>query len=285
MDTSITTVQAAKAHAFKHMHRPGARLLLANPWDAGSARLLEREGFEALATTSAGSAFSKGLADGAMSRQAVIDQLHAICNATRVPVTADLESGYGARPSTVAETVRMSAEAGAVGASIEDATGDPAHPLYPLQVAVHRIRAAVEAARSLPFPFLLTARTENLVVGDASLTQTIARLQAYQDAGADVLFAPGVRQIKDIRSILREINRPLNVMTGFIGAPHPHALFAAGVSRVSVGGSLARAATAEMLRAARELRQREESTYAERAVSNKELQEIFAQPANVAEEP
>ncbi|MES2999781.1 MAG: isocitrate lyase/phosphoenolpyruvate mutase family protein [Pseudomonadota bacterium] len=282
MNTPTTTAQAAKAIAFRNLHQAGARLLLANPWDAGSARLLEMEGFDALATTSAGTAFFRGQADGTLSRRVTIEQLRAICGATHLPVSADLENGYGEAPAFVAETIRMSAIAGAVGASIEDTTGDPAQPLHPVEAAADRIRAAVEAARSLPFPFVLTGRCENLLVGDAGLAHTIARLQAYQEAGADVLFAPGVRLPQDVRSILREIDRPLNVMVGFAGAPHPHELFALGVARVSVGGSLARAALGELRRAARELREHAQTRYAEQAIPNKELQQLFAQPRDGA---
>jgi 2-methylisocitrate lyase-like PEP mutase family enzyme len=269
--------QADKAQAFRALHQAAHAFVIPNPWDVGSARLLAHLGFKALATTSAGFAFSQGRPDRTLSRDLVIQHLVAIATATNLPVSADLESGFADTPEEVAQTIRLAAEAGVVGASIEDATGQAAHPLYSRAVAAERIRAAAQAARSLPFHFTLTARAENYAFGKPDLADTIGRLQAYQEAGADVLFAPGLTRQQDIATVVREVDRPLNVL---IGSPaivlSVQELSELGVRRVSVGGSLARAAWGAFLNAATELRDHGTAHYGHAAISGPSLNELFA---------
>ncbi|AKJ27399.1 isocitrate lyase/PEP mutase family protein [Caldimonas brevitalea] len=269
---------AHKAETFRELHRREGAFLIPNPWDVGSARLLEMAGFKALATSSAGHAFSIGKPDNGVGFEAMMRHLADVASATALPVSADLENGYGDTPEAVVRTVRAAAEAGVVGGSIEDATGRPDAPLYPVEVAAERIRAAAEAARSLPFPFTLTARAENYLVGQADLADTIRRLQAYQEAGADVLFAPGLRSLDDIATLVRSVDRPVNVIMGIAGVDLTLAdLAAAGVKRVSLGGSLARAAYGALLRATRELQQHGSFGYAADAVPMREINEMFRQ--------
>lgn len=213
------TTQAEKARRFKALHAGPDTFIVPNPWDAGSARLLEHMGFKALATTSAGLAFSLARPNGenAVSRDEALDNARAIVNAVNIPVSADLENGFGTEPEACAETVRRAAEAGLAGGSIEDATGHSDDPIFPLEAAVERVRAAVETARSLPFPFMLTARAENFLHGRADLADTIRRLQAFQEAGADVLFAPGLRTASDISAVTTSVDRPVNVVMGLAG--------------------------------------------------------------------
>src|SRR5919108_1474233 len=206
--------QAQKADAFRALHaRPGA-FIIPNPWDAGTAKLLASLGFEALATTSLGLSNMLGRVDGTMtvSRAEVLDNCRAIADATDLPVSADLENGYAHEPRAAAEMIRLAAEAGVVGGSIEDATGDEAKPIYDFQHAVERVQAAVETARSLPFPFTLTARAENFLHGRRDLADTIRRLQAFQEAGADVLYAPGLATRQEIAEVVRSVARPVNVL-------------------------------------------------------------------------
>ena len=268
--------QLEKATEFRHLHtRPGA-FIIPNPWDAGSARLLAHCGFEALASTGAGHAFSCGLTDGGVGRERMLRYLAELTAATDLPVSADLEGGFGDAPETVAETIRLAAAAGVVGGSIEDASDDRDAPLYPLGLAVERIQAAAEAARALPFPFTLTARAENFVVGQKDLDDTIRRLQAYQEAGADVLFAPGLQSAGDIARVVAAVDRPVNVVMGFHGVQLGRTMLEAlGVKRVSAGGSLARAALGALLRAAEEMRESGTFHYAEEAVAARELSRIF----------
>lgn len=267
----------AKAIAFRALHARADGFIVPNPWDVGSARLLAQLGFEALATTSAGYAFSRGVPDNFVPREALMVHLAEIAAATHLPVTADLENGFGDAPEEVARTVRLAAEVGVVGGSIEDARSGPGDRLYAREFAAERIRAAAEAARSLPFPFVLTARAENYRVGQPDLADTIARLQAYQEAGADVLFAPGLIRQQDIATVVRSVDRPVNVMLGdpclVLGAPE---LAQLGVRRVSVGASLARAAFGEFLRAASELRAHGSASYARAAVSGADLSRRFS---------
>lgn len=266
--------QAEKAEAFRALHEKPEGFIIPNPWDAGSARLLEITGFEALATTSAGFSFSLGKPDNSVSLAPLLEHLRDIVGATNLPVSADLENGFGDRPEDAAETILLAAGTGIVGGSIEDATGNPENPLYSADLAVERIRVAVAAARTLPFHFTFTARADNYFVGKFDLADTISRLQAYQDAGADVLFAPGLSRQEDIATVLREIDRPLNVLLGFapLGAQE---LIQMGVKRLSVGGSLARSAYGEFLRAAKELRDQGTTSYAGQAVSAKEINALF----------
>jgi 2-methylisocitrate lyase-like PEP mutase family enzyme len=247
--------QAAKATAFRSLHeRPGA-FVIPNPWDAGTARILAALGFEALATTSAGLAFALGLRDGAAGREATLANARAVVDATDLPVSADLENGFGHLPEEAAETIRLAAGAGLVGGSIEDASGDSACPIYDLGQAVERVAAAVEAARALPFCFVLTARAENFLHGRPDLDDTIRRLQAFERAGADVLYAPGLPNLDAIRAVCAAVSRPVNVLAGGSGTPSVGALAEAGVKRISLGSALSRAALGALVRAAREIRE------------------------------
>ncbi len=227
--------------------------MIPNPWDVGSARILAALGFEALATTSGGLAYSLGRRDGqgAVSREETLQHAATIVEATPLPVAADLENGYGDDPETVAETIRAAAAAGLVGGSIEDATTRPDEPIYPLAQAAERVQAAAEAARSLPF--LFTARAENYLYGRRDLDDTLARLEAYEAAGADVLYAPGLTDIEEIRQVCGALSKPVNVIA-MPGGPSVAELTAAGVTRVSLGSALYRAAMGGFLRAAKELR-------------------------------
>jgi 2-methylisocitrate lyase-like PEP mutase family enzyme len=258
------------------LHHRGRAFLIPNPWDAGTARLLAGFGFEALATTSAGCAFSRGRPDGSIERDAMLDHIADIVAATDLPVSADLETGFGDAPETVAATIRSCAARGAAGGSIEDTSRTAASGLYELAHAVERVRAAAETARALPSPFMLTARAENYMVGRPDLAETIARLQAFQDAGADVLYAPGLRTTEEIRTLVGAVDRPVNVLMGMAGTPLDLAtLSALGVKRVSVGSALARTALGAFLRAAREMHDRGTFTFASEAVSYQEMNRML----------
>lgn len=262
-----------KYAAFLAIHeRPGA-FVVANPWDAGSSRILTALGFEALATTSAGFAFSVGRRDSsaALSRDAVLDNARAIVEATHLPVTADLEDGFGAAPDACALTIARASEIGLVGGSIEDATGNAASPIFDFAQAVERVAAAAEAARRLPF--MLTARAENYLWGRPDLDDTIRRLQAFEQAGADVLYAPGLPDLDSIRTVCASVSRPVNVVAGLSGPPFTVAeLQDAGVKRISVGGSFARAALGGLARAAREVLERGTFHYAADAMPAREAE-------------
>lgn len=268
--------QAEKATAFRALHERAGAFIIPNPWDAGTARLLAHLGFEALATTSAGYAFSIGQRDNSVGREKMMEHVSAIVAATDLPVSADLENGFGDDPGTVAETFRLAAATGLAGGSIEDSTGRRENPIYDLGLAVERVRAAVEVARSLPFPFTVTGRSENFLVGRPDLADTIRRLQAYQEAGADVLYAPALASREDIVAVVRSVDRPVNVVMGLQGVQLSlDELAEIGVKRVSVGGSLARTALGAFLRAAREMRERGTFTYAADAVSHREINGMF----------
>jgi 2-methylisocitrate lyase-like PEP mutase family enzyme len=268
--------QAEKGSRFRALHERQGAFIIPNPWDVGTARLLAYLGFEALATTSAGYAFSLGRRDNTVGRDEMMEHVSAIASATDLPVSADLGNGFGDDPATVAETIRLAAAAGLVGGSIEDASGRAGDPIYEPAPAVERIRAAAEAARSLPFPFVLTARAENYLFGRRELDDTIARLQAYQEAGADVLYAPGLTSRDDIAEIVRSVDRPVNVVMGLQGVQLSLAELAAiGVKRVSVGSALSRAALGAFLRAAREMRETGTFTFARDAVSYGEISALF----------
>jgi 2-methylisocitrate lyase-like PEP mutase family enzyme len=272
-------VQMTKAEAFKALHeRPGV-FAIPNPWDAGSAKLLARLGFEALATTSAGFAFSLGKPDGALavSREETLEHARVIVEATSLPVSADLQNGFGDEPENCAETIRLAAKAGLVGASIEDATGNIEDPIYSFELSVERVKAAARAARDLPFPFMLTARAENFLHGRHDLKDTIRRLEAYADAGADVLYAPGLKTREDISAAAKAVApKPLNVVTGLVGVSLSlDELAGLGVKRVSVGSALARAAYGAFLRAAEEIRREGSFTFAEDAVAFARINAMF----------
>jgi len=271
--------QALRAQAFRSLHdRPGL-FAIPNPWDAGSAKMLAALGFEALATTSAGYAFSLGKPDGegAVDRDETLANLRAIVGATSLPVAADLENGFGDDPVTCAETILLAAAAGLVGGSIEDASGRADAPIYPFDLSVARVTAAVEAARSLPFPFVLTARAENFLHGRADLNDTIRRLEAFAEAGADVLYAPALKTREEIEAVVRAVApKPVNVVAGIAGqALSLTELAALGVKRVSLGSSFARAAYGAFLRAAREVRQDGTFNFAREAVPYAEINAMF----------
>jgi 2-methylisocitrate lyase-like PEP mutase family enzyme len=267
-----------KAAAFRALHeRPGA-FVIPNPWDAGTARLLASLGFEALATTSLGLANSLGRVDGTngVSRAQVIENCRVIAAATDLPVNADLENGYAHEPRAAAEIIRLAAAAGISGGSIEDATGEPARPIYDFEHAVERVQAAVEVARALPVPFMLTARAENLLHGRLDLDDTIRRLQAFEKAGADVLYAPGVRDLATIQTVVSAVSRPVNVV---MSAADPDLTVAqlagVGVKRISVGGALSRLALAAFMKGAREMAERGGFTWMRDTVPSKDLKDVF----------
>lgn len=281
----MKVTQTEKAKRFRELHRlpvksgepvtsapPGA-FIIPNPWDAGSARLLAGLGFEALATTSSGFAMSLGRVDGSVTRDEALAHSRAIVNAVDLPVAADLENCFGDDPGTVAETIRLAAATGLVGGSVEDFSGDTQQPIYDFALAVERVTAAAEAARSLPFPFTLTARAENFLHGRADLDDTIRRLQAFANAGADVLFAPGLPDLESIRKVCAAVApHPVNALAGIKGLAFSAAeLAAAGVRRISLGGSLARYAYGSFFAAAREALETGQFVYVDRVPPRNEL--------------
>jgi 2-methylisocitrate lyase-like PEP mutase family enzyme len=271
--------QAEKSIAFRALHERAGAFIIPNPWDAGSARLLASLGFDALATTSLGLACTLGRPDGAaaVSRREVLDNCAAIASATELPVSADLENCYAREPRAAAEMIRLAAEAGVVGGSIEDASGDERNPVYDFALAVERVQAAVEMARSLDFPFVLTARAENFFLGRRDLDDTIRRLQAFEKAGADVLYAPGLRDLDTIRTVARAITKPLNVVVGMLEPGISAAdLAQAGVKRISVGGALCRLALRHMMDGAREMRERGTFTWMAQVPPYAETSRIFS---------
>jgi 2-methylisocitrate lyase-like PEP mutase family enzyme len=272
------TTQAQKAAAFRALHERDGAFIVPNPWDAGTARLLTAFGFEALATTSLGLANTLGRVDGsgAVSRQEVLENCAQISAATHLPVSADLENCYADEPRAAAELIRLAAEAGVVGGSIEDATGDAQAPIYDFQLSVERVHAAVEVARSLPFPFVLTARAENYLHGRRDLDDTLRRLQAYEKAGADVLYAPGLRDLATMRTLVASVSKPVNVVMSTAEPGLTAAQLAKiGVKRISIGGSLSRLALAFVLKAAREMKEQGSFTWMAEAVPTEELNRFF----------
>jgi 2-methylisocitrate lyase-like PEP mutase family enzyme len=270
------TTQTEKGQAFRALHQRDYAFIIPNPWDIGTARLLAHLGFEALASTSAGYACSMGVRDYAVGRKAMIAHVAALASSTNLPVSADLENGFADAPEMVAETINLAAAAGVVGGSIEDATGRAEHPIYEQALAAERVRAAAENARALEFPFTLTARAENYLHGRRDLRDTIQRLQAYQEAGADVLYAPGLTSEDEIATLVHSVDRPVNVLMGIPGASlNLAALSAIGVKRVSVGSALARTALSAFLRAAREMRNDGTFKFAEDAASSREIVAVF----------
>ena len=247
--------QTLRAHAFKALHERAGAFVIPNPWDAGSAKMLASLGFEALATTSAGYAFSNARPDGAMNLDDTLANVRAIVAATNLPVAVDLENGFADDPVECAQSILRAAEVGAVGGSIEDATGREATPIYCFEHAVARIEAAVAAARSLPFPFMLTARAENFLHGNPDLADTIRRLQACAEAGADVLYAPGLRSAEEVLAVVRAVApKPVNVLMSGGLKLTVEQLSEMGVKRISVGSALALAAYGEFFRAAEEIK-------------------------------
>ena len=276
--------QLEKAHAFRALHEREGAFIIPNPYDAGTARLLAHLGFQALATTSAGASFSAGKPDYGVNREEMFAHVAMIAAAVDLPVSGDLESGFGDAPEVVAETIRLAAESGLVGGSIEDAKdndGDSTNreedPIYAIEVAAERIRAAAGAAHGLGFPFTLTARAENYLHGRNDLADTIKRLQAYQEAGADVLYAPGITNKEEIATLVRAVDRPVNVLAGLGDATLDAATLAAiGVKRISVGSALSRAALGAFFRAAHEMRDHGTFTFAGNASNGRELNRIFS---------
>ncbi len=268
----MTTTSLEKAEQFRSLHQGAGAFVIANAWDGASARLLTKLGFRALATSSGAAAATLGRLDGRITREETLAHSRVIVDSTSLPVSADLEKGFGDRPEVVAETIRLAASAGLAGGSIEDSTGERANPLFDLGLATERVAAAAEAARALPFPFLLTARSENFLRGHPDLDDTIRRLQAYERAGADVLFAPGLPDLAAVRTVCAAVSKPVNFMAGIPGKSFPVAdLAAAGVKRVSLATSLYRAAIAGLLAAAREVKESATFTYVDRVVTTPEL--------------
>jgi 2-methylisocitrate lyase-like PEP mutase family enzyme len=276
----MTVTRYEKYEAFRALHeRPGA-FVIPNPWNAGTARILTAMGFEALATTSAGFAFSIGRRDGTagVTRDEALENAKSIVEATHLPVSADLENGFGRSPDECGKTIRLAADIGLVGGSIEDATGDPNDPIYDFKLSVERVAVAAYAARECGV--MLTARAENFLHGRADLDDTIRRLQAYSDAGANVLYAPGLPSLDAIRVACASIAKPVNVLMGLKGATYSvEELAAAGVKRISVGGSLARAALGAFVRAAREIKEKGTFTFAADAISHADVTAYMEKPA------
>jgi 2-methylisocitrate lyase-like PEP mutase family enzyme len=266
----MMTTQHEKAERFKALHAKA--FVFPNPWDAGSARILAGLGFEALATSSGASAGVLGKRDGKVTRDEALAHARAIVEATDLPVAADLEKGFGDSPQDAAETIRLAAAVGLVGGSIEDATGNKDKPLYDIGQATERIAAAVEAARSVGFPFMLTARAENFLRGSPDLDDTIRRLQAYEKAGADVLFAPGLPDLASVRIVCSSLSKPFNFMVGIKGKSFTVAeLKEAGVKRISLATSLYRAAMSGLIDAAREAKDSGRFTYLDRTLTTPDL--------------
>jgi 2-methylisocitrate lyase-like PEP mutase family enzyme len=267
----MTVTREQKYTAFRELHERSGAFVIPNPWNAGTARILTALGFEALATTSAGYAFSAGRRDSSaeLTRDEILGNAKAIVEATHLPVSADLQDGFGRAPEMCAETIHLASEIGLVGGSIEDATGDGSDPIYDFRLAVERVAAAAKAAQDRSF--LLTARAENFLHGRPDLDDTIKRLQAFAEVGAEVLYAPGLPNLEAIREVCASVSRPVNVVMGLKGATFSiEELTAVGVKRISVGGSLARVALAAFVRAAREVKEKGTFTYAADAIPHAE---------------
>ena len=272
---------AERCAAFRSLHDRPEPFVIPNPWDAGSARILAAAGFEALATTSAGAAFVLGRRDGTLTRDEALANAQAIVDATPLPVSADLENGYGDDPATVADTITRAHAIGLAGASVEDASGDPAAPIYPFDLSVARVAAAVQAARALPHGFMVTARAEGLLHGQPDLAEIIRRLRAFQDAGADVLYAPGLADLAAIRTVTAAVSRPVNVLAGIghgLGLTVAD-LGQAGVRRISLGAALSRAALGTLFQAAHEMRDGGTFGFLQQAAASAEINAVMASEA------
>lgn len=264
--------QAEKAEQFQALHTQPGSFVIPNPWDGGSARILAGLGFKALATSSGAQAGTYGRRDGKVTRDEALAHCRQIVNATELPVAADLERGFGQTPAEVGETYRLAAEAGLIGASIEDATGNMESPLFSLEEATERVAAAVEAVRTLPFHFMLTARAEGFLRGNTDLDDAIKRLRAYEAAGADVLFAPGLPDLEAIGTVCQSVSKPVNFMVGVPNRSFNVAdLTAAGVKRISLATSLYKAAMTGLLAAAKETLEEGTFTYVENSMPTREL--------------
>lgn len=268
--------QDEKAARFRALHEGAGTFVIPNPWDIGSARLLAGLGFQALATSSAASAAALGRGDGGLTRDEALAHARAIVDATDLPVSADLEKGFGDAPEVVAETLRLAAGVGLVGCTVEDATGNQDRPLYDVHLAVERIAAAAQAAHALPFPFVLTARAHNLLYANPRLDDTINRLEAFENAGADVLFAPGLPDLAAVRTVCAALSKPVNFMVGIKGKSFSIAeLAAAGVRRISLATSLYRAAMTGLLEAAREVKDEGQFGFLDRCLTTPELHKLM----------
>ncbi|HZP32425.1 MAG TPA: isocitrate lyase/phosphoenolpyruvate mutase family protein [Candidatus Acidoferrales bacterium] len=268
--------QADKAIRFAELHHAPGAFVIANAWDAGSARVLTGAGFAALATSSGAAAAVLGRRDGAITRDESLSNARAVAEATDLPVSADLEKGFGDKPEDAALTIRLAAESGVVGGSIEDATGDPRKPLFDLNHAQQRIAAAAEAARRLPFRFTLTARAENFIRGNPDLDDTIRRLLSFEAAGADVLMAPGLPDLPSVRKVCAALSKPFNFMAGIKGKSFSVAELAdAGVKRISLASSLYRTAITALLNAAHEIREKGTLSYIDSAIPTPELNKLM----------
>jgi 2-methylisocitrate lyase-like PEP mutase family enzyme len=266
-----------KYYQLRALHERTGVFVIPNAWNGGTARILTAMGFEAIATTSAGYAFSAGLRDSTagLSRDEILENARSIVEATHLPVSADLEDGYGSAPEDCAATIRLASEVGLAGGSIEDATGDASNPIYEFELAVDRVAAAAATARDCGF--LLTARAENFLHNRPDLADTIRRLQAFEKAGADALYAPGLPDLEAIREVCRSVSKPVNVLMGLKGATYSlQELAAAGAKRISVGGSFARAAPGAFVRAAREVKEKGTFSYAEEAIPHIEANAYMA---------
>jgi 2-methylisocitrate lyase-like PEP mutase family enzyme len=269
-------MEETKGRIFRALHSEPGAFIIPNPWDIGSARILTVLGFKALATTSAGFAFSLGRPDGGVTREEALAHCRAIVSATPLPVSADLEKGFGDQPESVADTVRAAAETGLAGCSIEDHTGYRDHPIFDFNLAVERITAAAEAARRLPQDFVLTARSENFLWKRPDLDDTIQRLQAFEKAGADVLYAPGLRDLDTIAKVCGALKKPVNVLMGLTGTTFgANEVADTGAKRISVGGSLARLAYGAIIKAGREMKDEGTFTFASEAIGFAELEGFF----------
>jgi len=269
--------QAEKVQLFRDLHYRDSAFVIPNPWDIGSARLLASTGFEALATTSVGYANSIGRQDHGVTRDEMIAHAATLAAATELPVSADLENGFGDDPGTVAETIRMAAAAGLAGCSIEDSTNRDDDPIYSFEHSVDRIRAAAEQVRNLPFPFMLTARSENYLHGRKDLADTINRLQAFQEAGADVLYAPGITDVKEVATLISSVDRPVNVLAGMQGTHFDvNELSRIGAKRISVGGALTRVAFAALLGAAREMKEYGTFSFVNGPITSREIAALIS---------
>ena len=273
----MTPTQTEKAERFRALHNGPGAFVIANPWDIGSARILAGLGFQALATSSAASANALGRKDGGLSREEALAHARFIVDATSLPVSADLENGFGDTPEAVAKTIQQAAEVGLVGCTIEDATGNPSSPLYDTGLAVERIAAGAEAARRLPFPFLLTARAHNFLFASPKLEDTIRRLQAFEKAGADVLFAPALPDLAAVRAVCESLSKPFNFMVGIKGKSFSvEELAAAGVRRISLATSLYRAAMTGFLNAAREVKDTGRFDFLDRTLTTPEINKLLS---------
>ena len=272
----MSATQNERATRFRALHDGPGAFIIPNPWVAGSARILAGLGFQALATSSSAAASVVGRKDGGLTRKEALTHARSIVQATDLPVSADLEKGFGNEPEVVAETIRLAAEVGLVGCTIEDTTGNPQSPLYDFDLALERIAAAAEAARALEFPFLLTARAHGLLYDAASLDETIRRLQAFEKAGADVLFAPGLPDLAAVRAVCAAVSKPFNFMAGIKGKSFSvQELAAAGVRRISLASSLYRAAVSGLLDAAREIKDTGQFGYLDRCPTTPELNKLM----------